>query len=231
MIKAVFWDLGGTLCRTDAGGKILGAIRIARVLRPFCRSFPDSLRKVFLVMQEYKKFREDPAADCEPELMDLVPRVFPVPHFDPLRVVRTVYEEVLKHTTFLPGAEDALAAVTAAGLPMVLVSDGFYGREYVQRALDKLGIKDKFKAVVVSCEVGAGKPKPALFLAACRAIGVKPEEVLFVGDKLDLDIAGAAGVGMKTVLVGKTPRKNRPDCYLPDLRRFPEKLSALLEKA
>lgn len=166
MIKAVFWDLGGTLCRTDAGGKILGAIRIARVLRPFCRSFPDSLRKVFLVMQEYKKFREDPAADCEPELMDLVPRVFPVPHFDPLRVVRTVYEEVLKHTTFLPGAEDALAVVTVAGLPMVLVPDGFYGREYLQCALDKLGIKNKFKAVVISREMRSRETKTRPF--SCR---------------------------------------------------------------
>src|SRR5690554_4641603 len=123
MLKAVFWDLGGTLCRTDAGGKILGAVRIARALRPLCGSFLDSLHKVLLVMQEYKKIREDSAADGEPELKDLVLRVFPVPQFDPLIVVRTVYEEVLKHTTFLPGAENALASVNAAGLPMVLVTE------------------------------------------------------------------------------------------------------------
>src|SRR5690554_1598545 len=231
MLKAVFWDLGGTLCRTDGGGKLLGAVRIARALQPLCGSFLDSLHKVLLVMQEYKKIRADPAGDGEPELKDLIPRVFPVTQFDPLLVTRIVYEEVLKHTSLLPGAESALASVTAAGLPMVLVTDGFYGREYVQHALDELGMKDKFKAVVISCEVGAGKPEPALFHAACRAIGVKPEEVLFVGDKEDRDIAGAAGVGMKTVLVGKAPRKNQPDFFLPDLRRFPEKLPVLLENA
>lgn len=227
MIKAVFWDLGGTLCRTDAGGKLLGGLRLARILKPFCGSLFTCLYKFYLVMRAYYKLRETPG-EREPELKDLIPRVFPDQPHDPLLVAKAVYEEALKYTTPLPGAAEAVAAVAAAGLPMALVTDGFYGRAYVERALEKLGIKDYFQAVIISSEVGAGKPQPELFLAACRAMGVKPEEALFIGDAEDRDIAGAAGVGMKTLLVGKAPRKTKPDFFLPGLRQFAEKLPAFL---
>jgi len=228
MIKAVFWDLGGTLCRTDAGGKLLGGLRLARALKPFCGSLFTGLYKMYLVMRAYQEVREAPGAR-EPELKDLVPRVFPGQAIDPLLVAKTVCEEALKYTTPLPGAAEAVAAVAAAGLPMALVTDGFYGRDYVERALEKLGIKEQFRAVVISCEVGTGKPQPALFLAACREMGVNPGEALFIGDKEDRDIAGAARVGMKTLLVGKAPRKTRPDFFLPDLRQLAEKLPTFLK--
>lgn len=227
MIKAVFWDLGGTLCRTDAGGKLLGGLRLARALKPYCGSLFASLYKFSLVMRAYYKLRATPG-EREPELKDLITRVFPDQPYDPLVVAKTVYEEALKYTDPLPGAAEAVAAVAAAGLPMALVTDGFYGRAYVERALEKLGIKDRFRAVIISSEVGAGKPQPALFLAACREMGVKPEETIFIGDTEDRDIAGAAGVGMKTVLVGKAPRKTRPDFFFPSLRHLAQELPALL---
>ncbi|NLY88700.1 MAG: HAD family hydrolase [Firmicutes bacterium] len=227
MLKAVFWDLGGTLCRTDAGGKLLGGLRLARALKPFCGSLFTGLHKIYLVMRAYKEVRETPG-EREPELKDLIPRVFPDQPFDPLLVAKTVYEEALKYTNPLPGAVEAVAAVAATGLPMALVTDGFYGRDYVERALEKLGIKDRFRTVVISCEVGAGKPQPALFLAACREMGVKPEETLFIGDTEDRDIAGAAGVGMRTLLLWKAPRRTRPDFFFPDLHQLAKELPALL---
>jgi HAD superfamily hydrolase (TIGR01509 family) len=227
MIKAVFWDLGGTLCRTDAGGKLLGGLRLARALKPFCGSLFTSLHKFYLVMRAYYKLRATPG-EREPELKDLITRVFPGQPHDPLLVAKTVYEEALKYTDPLPGAVEAVKAVAAAGLPMALVTDGFYGRTYVERALEKLEIKDRFQAVIISSEVGAGKPQPALFLAACREMGVKPEETLFIGDDENRDIAGAAGVGMKTILIGKAPRKTRPDFSFPNLRQLAQELPSLL---
>jgi HAD superfamily hydrolase (TIGR01509 family) len=227
MIKAVFWDLGGTLCRTDAGGKLRGGLRLARALKPFCGSFFTSVYKFYSIMRTYYQLRETPG-EREPELKGLIPRVFPDRPVDPLLAAKAIYEEALKYTTPLPGAAEAVAAVAATGLPMALVTDGFYGRAYVERALEQLGIKDRFRAVVISCEVGTGKPKPALFLAACQEMGVNPEETLFIGDTEDRDIAGATAVGMKTLLVGKAPRKTRPDFYLPNLCQLAEKLPAIL---
>ena len=54
-------------------------------------------------------------------------------------------------------------------------------------------------AVVLSGEVGARKPEPAIFEAALAALGVDAAAALFVGDRLVDDVAGAAAVGMTTV--------------------------------
>ena len=54
-----------------------------------------------------------------------------------------------------------------------------------------------------------GKPSPAYFEAACEALDTDPELAWMVGDDLESDIAGARGIGMKTVLV--RTGKFRPD--------------------
>jgi HAD superfamily hydrolase (TIGR01458 family) len=54
-----------------------------------------------------------------------------------------------------------------------------------------------------------GKPSPAYFDAACRALDAEPGMTWMVGDDLESDIEGAQGVGMRTVLV--RTGKFRPD--------------------
>ncbi len=54
-----------------------------------------------------------------------------------------------------------------------------------------------------------GKPSPAYFAAACEALDADPAMTWMVGDDLESDVAGAQGVGMRTVLV--RTGKFRPD--------------------
>jgi FMN phosphatase YigB (HAD superfamily) len=53
--------------------------------------------------------------------------------------------------------------------------------------------------MVFSEELGASKPRPEIFLHALAALGVEPERALYVGDRLETDVQGAANVGMTTV--------------------------------
>jgi FMN phosphatase YigB (HAD superfamily) len=62
--------------------------------------------------------------------------------------------------------------------------------------LEAAGVRDLFAAVVVSDQVGWRKPRPDIFRHALAAAGVDPERTLFVGDKAELDVAGAHRVGM-----------------------------------
>lgn len=48
----------------------------------------------------------------------------------------------------------------------------------------------------------AGKPSPFFFRAALERFGFSASSTVMVGDNLDSDVAGAAGVGMRSVLVG-----------------------------
>jgi HAD superfamily hydrolase (TIGR01458 family) len=54
-----------------------------------------------------------------------------------------------------------------------------------------------------------GKPAPAYFAAACEALDAEPAMTWMVGDDLESDIAGAQGMGMRSVLL--RTGKFRPD--------------------
>jgi putative hydrolase of the HAD superfamily len=51
--------------------------------------------------------------------------------------------------------------------------------------------------VVISAECGFEKPDPRIFAHACSLAGVAACEAAFVGDRLDIDIAGAKGAGLR----------------------------------
>jgi 2-haloacid dehalogenase len=70
----------------------------------------------------------------------------------------------------------------------------------VQRPrFDRSAIRDDFATIVISDEVGATKPDPAIFDVAFARMGHPGRaEVLLIGDSLTSDIAGGAGYGIDT---------------------------------
>jgi len=73
--------------------------------------------------------------------------------------------------------------------------------------LEAAGVHGLFAAVVVSDQVGWRKPRPDIFRHALEAAGVEASETLFVGDKAELDVAGAHRVGMDAAWInpGREP--------------------------
>jgi HAD superfamily hydrolase (TIGR01458 family) len=75
-----------------------------------------------------------------------------------------------------------------------------------------------------------GKPSAAYFDAACEALDAEPGLTWMVGDDLESDIAGAQGIGMRTVLVrtGKfrpdlvEASRVKPDGIVSSLGQLPE---------
>ncbi len=59
------------------------------------------------------------------------------------------------------------------------------------------------------------KPQPEFYRQIVRALGLKPEEILFVGDSLLDDIWGPKEIGMKTCWVDR--KKQTADWVRPDL--------------
>ena len=97
-------------------------------------------------------------------------------------------------------ARPVLEAISAK-LPMVLVSN-FYGN--VETVLADFDVKKYFKAIVESAVVGVRKPDPKIFMLGVEALGLKPEEVLVVGDSYKKDIVPAEAIGCKVAwLKGK----------------------------
>ena len=62
--------------------------------------------------------------------------------------------------------------------------------------LEAAGVRELFAAIVVSDEVGWRKPRVDIFEEALRRAGADARGTLFVGDRADIDVAGAHAVGM-----------------------------------
>jgi HAD superfamily hydrolase (TIGR01662 family) len=99
----------------------------------------------------------------------------------------------------MPGARRALERFHEFGMPIGVVSNTCFGAPVIRCELEKHGLAQHLALVVVSADYCVRKPNPLLFEAAAARLGIPTEEIWFVGDRLDTDIAGAKAAGMTAV--------------------------------
>jgi len=86
------------------------------------------------------------------------------------------------------------------------VKTGVFSDYPVVDKLQALGLADQMSLALCSVDPGinAFKPHPKGFLHACRLWELSPAEVLYIGDRPDVDATGAANAGMPCILLGGT---------------------------
>jgi FMN hydrolase / 5-amino-6-(5-phospho-D-ribitylamino)uracil phosphatase len=92
---------------------------------------------------------------------------------------------------FYPDVLDALQRLAKA-YPLLALSNG-------NADLATVGLSAWFRGSLSSREFGVGKPDPRIFSEACRRLACAPDEVLHVGDDIELDVRGARGAGLQAV--------------------------------
>ncbi|MET8826127.1 HAD family hydrolase [Streptomyces sp. NPDC004610] len=100
-----------------------------------------------------------------------------------------------------PDVRDALATLRADGLWLGIAGNqtvraGTLLRELFSTDVDLIGTSDDW---------GASKPDRAFFDRVAEAVPAEPGEMLYVGDRVDNDIAPARQAGMHTALVRRGP--------------------------
>jgi len=90
------------------------------------------------------------------------------------------------------GVLPALDRLAAAGLPLAVVANWDIG---LHEHLARLGLTERFVAILTSAEAGAEKPDPRIFGLALDRLGVRPEEAVHVGNE-DVDRLGALAAGL-----------------------------------
>lgn len=99
--------------------------------------------------------------------------------------------------TLYPEAKETLEAL-GARYPLGLIANQGPG---LSQRLCAFGIQSCFSVVVSSFDVGIKKPDPAIFRLALDRAGVRADEAVMIGDRLDNDIFPAKALGMKTVWI------------------------------
>jgi putative hydrolase of the HAD superfamily len=74
-----------------------------------------------------------------------------------------------------------------------------------------------FDLILVSGEEGFGKPKPEIFRLAIDRLNADESSAVMIGDSLARDVAGAAGVGIKSVWVNRFGRTAADGLPAPDV--------------
>lgn len=138
-------------------------------------------------------------------------------------------DELIKAQLVLPGVEDYIAGAKRLGLKLGLASSSDCG--WVDRHLERLGLREQFDCIKCADDVKHVKPDPELYRAALDELGVRPDEAIALEDSPN-GITAAQAAGIFCVVVPNPLTRQlsteRADLRLDSLADLP--LAKLLEE-
>jgi len=114
---------------------------------------------------------------------------------------RIFYQEIPRRFATIspyPGVAAALSSLRARGFSLAALSD-----LPPEEKLRALGLSGFFPRILCAEDTGALKPHPRVFEALTNALGIAPEEILYVGNNVNYDIGGSKAAGMGAALRGR----------------------------
>lgn len=141
-----------------------------------------------------------------------------------------LWMEQIGHRVPRPDAKSTIVELFGRGYTLGIIANSISTTE-IPEWLESDGLRQYFKAVVLSSTFGRRKPDPYIFLEAARQAGVEPGKCAYVGDNPSRDIEGArqAGFSKVYIILEQATLKKEPSkgTYKPD--GLISKLSDLLQ--
>jgi FMN phosphatase YigB (HAD superfamily) len=226
MIRAVLFDVDGTLYRQPPL-RVLMAGELA--LAPWLQHAPWNVPRLWTTLSAFRQVREDLRAlgQAHEPLSRLqytraaTRAAVPVDEME-AAVEEWIYRRPLK---YLPkvvraGTSDVLTSLVNRGVKVGVFSD------YPTRdKLEAMGLRTQVSLELEATAeaINAFKPHPRGLELACERWGLAPREVLYVGDRPDVDALGAARAGMPCAIIGATANGTTPEfgayAALTDMRQ------------
>ncbi|XRG80785.1 HAD family hydrolase [Rossellomorea sp. GAMAL-10_SWC] len=190
MIKAVIFDLDGTLLDRDSSLKVF-------------------------IKNQYKKYKDELINVPEQQYIERFIELDKKGYVWKDKVYKQLVQEYsLSNLTWehlledyinsfqhsciaFPNMEYVLKELKNRGIALGMITNGF--TKFQNLNLKALGIHNLIDTILISEQEGIKKPQPEIFLRALERLSVTAEESLYVGDHLENDVIGAQNVGMKTV--------------------------------
>ncbi|MDQ3000720.1 MAG: hexitol phosphatase HxpB [Fibrobacterota bacterium] len=142
---------------------------------------------------------------------------FPAASIDPasmrLRLMTLVDEAFRASGKPKPGAIRALEVCRTAGCRMAIASSSM--PDIIDAAMDGLGVRDFFQALVSAEGLPHGKPHPAVYLAAAEILGLDPEECIAFEDSV-FGLRSAKAAGMHCIAVPEAHNRGRAEYAIAD---------------
>jgi HAD superfamily hydrolase (TIGR01549 family) len=110
------------------------------------------------------------------------------------------YEPLSKRALVEADIKDTLIKLRQMGLKLGILSNTFISAGSLDRHLAQLGMLDFFPHRLYSYQFEFRKPDRRIFEAAVAKMGEPAANILFVGDRLNVDIRPAIKAGMRAVM-------------------------------
>lgn len=240
MIKAVLFDLGGTLhtASSPPGRDAWFARRLLDRLSDYGVELDVSPEELAVRLHEnaeaYKRrseqdLRELPAAEIwsgwylrdwsagRERLAPIAEELSFLYDYERMRVLRR------------PCIRETFEALRDQGLRLGLISN-IISLSAAPHFLEEYGVGSYMDCMVLSSAAGIRKPSAEIFRIAERELGLLPQELAYVGDTLSRDVRGARNAGWRLMIQIRNPGVARRDAGLEHAGLRPDYLIDGLEE-
>jgi len=95
---------------------------------------------------------------------------------------------------------ETLTMLKDSGIKLGILSNTFVNDFALERHLEELGIVDFFPVRLYSYQFDFRKPDPRIFRIAADQVDIPLERIMYVGDRINMDVEPAMKLGMTAVL-------------------------------
>ncbi|WP_080847980.1 HAD family hydrolase [Cytobacillus gottheilii] len=190
MIKAVLFDLDGTLLNRDESVKWFIQIQYDRLNKWLGHIPKERYIRRFIELDHRGYVWKD-------KVYQQVVSEFEITDITWEELLQDYLIHFKNHCIAFPNLIRMLAELKSKNLALGLITNG--KGQFQMDNIKALGIRDYFNTILISEWEGIKKPDPQLFKRALHQLNVTPNESIFVGDHPDNDIKAARNIGMKGI--------------------------------
>lgn len=209
MTKAIIFDLDNTICNSS---QIVRQI-LDDSYRDFAKFFPHVSKEKFMsANDEGVKYLLDnpkiPIYSAEIRIWYYILERLDL-KFKPSVIYKLhdgLLSKEIKNITLFEGIRKLFLFLKRRGVKIAILSNGSFVSKV--RKLRKLKIDHYIDYLVSSDLAMADKPSADSFRYILAKMGLRPSEVVYIGDHIDIDIKPAEKLGMQTIL------------YMPSYKRY-----------
>ena len=207
MIKAVFFDLDGTLCDSDTAWSIAQKETFQLLREHYPNVSEDTITNAWRTVHQRLFQQLDAGKLSMAEVRDSrFECLFTKLNLPTDKVMEELSDFFCsRYLTSLHLYDDVTVLEELHTYHVGIITNGAHD-EHTDSQLSKvrhLGLSERIQSLTISGEIGVRKPNLEIFKLACERADVLPEEAVYIGDSVQNDIVGANRAGMTSVFINR----------------------------